>query len=618
MRVLGVLVFAITLLLFGTATCMSPGDVHYATSYAQSASVPIHNARKWRRTVTRASHEYEQRRTPHGDPRNDQNKNNNDGNHGRLEVAYDATNDGNNSTHETRFVAECNMPTKQGFYKMRSYVYASPSQRLEPIVMVSGDLSNKEDVLVRVHDQCFTSEVFGSLRCDCKEQLEESLAMINEHGGVVIYLQQEGRGIGIANKVAAYALQDGGMDTVDANTHLGFGDELREYYAVPAILSDLGIKSIKLMTNNPYKMEQLGALGVQIVERVPLQVQSNQYNEKYLRSKKDKMRHFLRDDLLAIKPLIDVALRRRLLEAKSAYESSEEQFSLPNDNLSSNRTVITDTTSTASVAAAVVSTVSDVVTEVQSDTNSDNSIITPDTSAAPAAASSTVDAAMQEQVAEAVNAAGGYALGRASVEAAISEVAAGKLVLVVDDANRENEGDLIMAAEKATPQAIGFMVRHSSGVLCVSLEGSRLDALHLPPMVVHNEDPKQTAYSVSVDYRHNTSTGISAYDRALTFRRLVDPAALPSDFHRPGHVFPLRYQPGGVLQRAGHTEAALDLSRLAGLRPGGVLAEVVHDDGSMQVRHVKDLLCSTSIFIHTHTLAHSLKLSVSSELLIVV
>merc|ERR1711871_1681329 len=139
-----------------------------------------------------------------------------------------------------------------------------------------------------------------------------------------------------------------------------------------------------------------------------------------------------------------------------------------------------------------------------------------------------------------------------------------------------------MAAEKATPEAVGFMVRHSSGVLCVSMEEDRLQQLNLPPMVRHNEDPKQTAYTVSVDAKEGTTTGISASDRATTFRRLANPQATADDFYRPGHVFPLRYKEGGVLQRAGHTEASHDLCVLAGLQPCGILCEVIHDDGSMQ------------------------------------
>jgi GTP cyclohydrolase II len=164
-------------------------------------------------------------------------------------------------SHKTKFIAECTMPTDVGDFRMRSYQYYSSKQHLEPIVMYSdggsGTPVGSEDVMVRVHDQCLTSEVFGSYRCDCKDQLKESLRVINEKGGLVIYLQQEGRGIGIANKVAAYSLQDEGMDTVDANTHLGFDEELREYQSVPDILADLGIKSIRLVTNNPYKVKTL-------------------------------------------------------------------------------------------------------------------------------------------------------------------------------------------------------------------------------------------------------------------------------------------------------------------------------------------------------------------------
>jgi 3,4-dihydroxy-2-butanone 4-phosphate synthase len=175
----------------------------------------------------------------------------------------------------------------------------------------------------------------------------------------------------------------------------------------------------------------------------------------------------------------------------------------------------------------------------------------------------------------------GYAFGKHTVEAAIAAVRAGRIVLVTDDEGRENEGDLIMAAELATPEAVGFIVRYSSGVLCISLEADRLRELNLPPMVVNNEDPKQTAYTVSVDYKHGTTTGISAADRAAAFRGLADPTATADDFQRPGHVFPLRYREGGVLSRGGHTEASLDLTRLAGLQPAGVLAEVVNDDGSV-------------------------------------
>ena len=168
-----------------------------------------------------------------------------------------------------------------------------------------------------------------------------------------------------------------------------------------------------------------------------------------------------------------------------------------------------------------------------------------------------------------------------SIEDAILAIREGKQVVVVDDEDRENEGDLILAGAKSTPEAIGFMNRYTSGVICVPMEGQALDRLGLPPMTHVNEDRKGTAYSVSVDARDGIETGISAADRSRTIRVLCDSATEPFELTRPGHVFPLRAMPGGVLRRPGHTEAAVDLARLAGLTPAGVIAEVVHDDGSM-------------------------------------
>ncbi|CAN5868062.1 bifunctional 3,4-dihydroxy-2-butanone-4-phosphate synthase/GTP cyclohydrolase II [soil metagenome] len=164
---------------------------------------------------------------------------------------------------------------------------------------------------------------------------------------------------------------------------------------------------------------------------------------------------------------------------------------------------------------------------------------------------------------------------------AIDRIRAGGCVVVVDDEDRENEGDLIMAAQWATPQTIGFFVRHTSGVICVATTGARLDALELPQMVPLNTDPKGTAFTVSVDVAGRTSTGISAADRAATIQAMIDDETKPADLQRPGHVFPLRAAPGGVLKRAGHTEAAVDLARMAGLGPAGALCEIVNDDGTM-------------------------------------
>ena len=167
------------------------------------------------------------------------------------------------------------------------------------------------------------------------------------------------------------------------------------------------------------------------------------------------------------------------------------------------------------------------------------------------------------------------------VEQAVAAIAAGHAVVVVDDEDRENEGDLIFAASRATPDLVGFMVRHTSGFICVAMTGPDLDRLGLPPMTRVNEDRKGTAYAVSVDARDVAATGISATDRARTIKVLSDSATEPWELTRPGHVMPLRAAEGGVLRRAGHTEAAVDLARLAGLSPSGALCELVNDDGSM-------------------------------------
>jgi 3,4-dihydroxy 2-butanone 4-phosphate synthase/GTP cyclohydrolase II len=169
----------------------------------------------------------------------------------------------------------------------------------------------------------------------------------------------------------------------------------------------------------------------------------------------------------------------------------------------------------------------------------------------------------------------------ASIEQATEAIQEGRMVIVVDDADRENEGDLIIAAEKITPEALAFMVRHTSGVICMPVVGERLDELQVPMMVADSTDIQRTAFTISVDATHGTTTGISAADRSATILAMIDPETKPADLVRPGHVFPLRYREGGVLKRAGHTEAAVDLARLAGLYPAGVLCEIVNDDGTM-------------------------------------
>lgn len=293
------------------------------------------------------------------------------------------------------------------------------------------------------------------IRCDCKEQLKMSLEYIRENGGAIIYLQQEGRGIGLANKVAAYALQDVGLDTVDANTHLGFPEDARQYGVVPSLLKDMGIESIRLMTNNPRKLERLRALGVDVAGTIPVVVpKANPYNKKYLETKMDRMNHANFGSMLSSSP-------GSMLSSDYTHVDVLMQHGSANVN---------------SVAEKYISDGEEM--------------------AAAAALAALRDDPTQSGV---VAAEDGYCFGRQSVEEAIAAVARGELIVVVDDESRENEGDFIMAADKCTPKAMAEFIRYSSGVICIGMEGKRMDELELPPMVVNNEDPKGTAFSVSVD-----------------------------------------------------------------------------------------------------------------------
>lgn len=168
-----------------------------------------------------------------------------------------------------------------------------------------------------------------------------------------------------------------------------------------------------------------------------------------------------------------------------------------------------------------------------------------------------------------------------SIDQAVSALRRGGMVIVVDSEDRENEGDLVLAAQHATPSAINFMMTHARGLICAPVLPDALAALRIPPMVATNTDPRSTAFHVSVDLRRPHRTGISARDRAETLAALADPRSRADDFTQPGHVFPLAYRPGGVLVRAGHTEASIDLVRLAGLAPAAVICEVADDDGEM-------------------------------------
>jgi 3,4-dihydroxy 2-butanone 4-phosphate synthase / GTP cyclohydrolase II len=192
-----------------------------------------------------------------------------------------------------------------------------------------------------------------------------------------------------------------------------------------------------------------------------------------------------------------------------------------------------------------------------------------------------------------------------SVTEILAELREGRMVVIMDDEDRENEGDLIMAAERASPEAVAFMIRHTSGIICVPMEEAQLARLDLPQMVPVNSESQRTAFAVSVDVRAGTTTGVSSVDRAATIRALAHPASTPADFARPGHIFPLRSRRGGVLVRAGHTEAAVDLCRLAGLSPVGVLCEVMNDDGSMARRPQ----------LQEFALRHSLKIGTIADLI---
>jgi 3,4-dihydroxy 2-butanone 4-phosphate synthase/GTP cyclohydrolase II len=169
----------------------------------------------------------------------------------------------------------------------------------------------------------------------------------------------------------------------------------------------------------------------------------------------------------------------------------------------------------------------------------------------------------------------------ATIPEAIEEIRQGRIVLVVDDADRENEGDFIMAAEACTPEAVNFMVTHGRGIVCLPCAPWRLDELGIARMVTDTTDGHEAAFTVSIDFRHGTTTGTSAHDRALTAKAVTDPGVVPHDFQKPGHVFPLRAKEGGVLRRAGHTEAAVDLATMAGMFPAGVICEVMNEDGTM-------------------------------------
>jgi 3,4-dihydroxy 2-butanone 4-phosphate synthase/GTP cyclohydrolase II len=362
------------------------------------------------------------------------------------------------------------------------------------IAIILGDLSD-DAPLVRIHSQCFTGEVLGSLRCDCGPQWEIAMqAIANEGSGLVIYEHQEGRGIGLMAKLKAYALQDRGLDTIQANYALGFLADHRDFTLPAAILQDLGISDVRLLSNNPGKSRALSNAGIKVVAQIPCEATPNSYSLPYLRTKKEKLGHTLtltdREPTDPIRPMAAI---------------DGDQFSF------------------------------------------------------------------------------------AAIPDAIRELQAGRMIVVVDDEDRENEGDLTMAAEMITPEAINFMATHGRGLICLAMTEERLKELDLNPMVSDNTAFGGTAFTVSIDLNgQGVTTGISAHDRSQTIKATVDETSCAEDFGRPGHIFPLCARDGGVLERRGQTEAAVDLARLAGLSPAGVICEILNEDGTMA--RVPDLI----------------------------
>jgi 3,4-dihydroxy-2-butanone 4-phosphate synthase/GTP cyclohydrolase II len=388
-----------------------------------------------------------------------------------------------------RRVASTLIPTRWGLFETVGFELESlnGARHIETAVaMIHGDLAGGAP-LVRIHSQCFTGEVLGSLRCDCGDQLEIAMRAIAEEGrGVVIYEHQEGRGIGLMAKLRAYALQDEGLDTLEANRVLGFEDDARDFGLSVAILRELGLDRVRLLTNNPNKVRALIDGGIE-AEQLSCEAEPNSHSLAYLRTKKEKMGHQLR------------------LSGTRTVDRTQPIGSIDQDEFSF-----------------------------------------------------------------------------ASVEDAIREFKAGRMIVVVDDEDRENEGDLTMAAEMVTTDAINFMAKHGRGLICVAMTDERLKELEVGSMVPANSALGGTAFTVSIDLkRQDITTGISAYDRAQTIKTAVNPNSYPEDFARPGHVFPLRARPGGVLERRGQTEAAVDLASLAGLQPAGVICEIINDDGTM-------------------------------------
>lgn len=403
-------------------------------------------------------------------------------------------------TNVIQQVASAQLPTRWGEFRIlgfeRDTDEAGWPRHHSAVALTIGDIHGAPPLL-RIHSQCLTGDVFGSLRCDCGKQLETAFSVIAAEGaGIVIYEQQEGRGLGLISKLLAYEQQDFGADTVEANERLGLKNDYRDFSFAVEILKRLGVLSVRLLSNNPEKLSTLRAAGIEVAMRVPCEVDAGPCADAYLATKREKLGH-----LLALRAAPD----RK--SGRNGIGPHLEQLSAP------------------AIAAG-------------------NRF--------------------------------------ASLDAALADIRAGRMIVVVDDENRENEGDLTMAAEKVTPEAINFMAQFGRGLICLSLTPERADYLRLSPMAAENTSLFTTAFTQSIDViGRGATTGTSAYDRAQTILAALDPFARPADLARPGHVFPLRACQGGVLARPGHTEASVDLARMAGLAPAGVICEIMNRDGSM-------------------------------------
>jgi len=421
-------------------------------------------------------------------------------------------------TGTVREIAATRMPTKWGMFRAVGFereVLNGSRQIESALALVLGDVT-KGVPLVRIHSQCFTGEMLGSLRCDCGEQFEMAMRAIAEEGnGLLIYEHQEGRGIGLMAKLQAYALQDAGFDTVDANLSLGFPADDRDFSLPAVILHELGVRRVRLLSNNPDKALALNNAGIEVVAQVPCEVSPTPHSIAYLRTKKEKLGH-----TLSLVDFMDAIPNHRDRDAVF-----EPPYPVRPEHGVSGQGGCAQTGSRG--------------TETEE-------------------------------------------FEFASIEEALEELRAGRMVVVIDDEDRENEGDLTMAAEAITPEAINFMATHGRGLICLAMTGERLDELELHPMTPENSSLGGTAFTISIDVKGpGVTTGISAHDRAETIKAAIDPLTMPQDFGRPGHVFPLRARRGGVLERRGQTEAAVDLASLAGMYPAGVICEIVNDDGTM-------------------------------------